>query len=127
MPVYVVINRVGFDNMKAFAAKHAFAFPYVIDETQEVARAYNAQCTPDFFGSTPKMNCNIADGWMPRAYSRWPRLVRGDEANSRDRPWSRGANAPRWVVRSNGRIAGAEPLNWTGFDVRHRIGARAAL
>jgi peroxiredoxin len=39
-----------FDNMKAFAAKHGFTFPYVIDETQEVARAYNAQCTPDFFG-----------------------------------------------------------------------------
>jgi len=39
-----------FDNMKAFAAKHGFTFPYVIDETQDVARAYNAQCTPDFFG-----------------------------------------------------------------------------
>jgi peroxiredoxin len=39
-----------FDNMKAFAAEHSFTFPYVIDETQEVARAYRAQCTPDFFG-----------------------------------------------------------------------------
>jgi peroxiredoxin len=39
-----------FDNMKAFAAKHRFPFPYAIDETQEVARAYGAQCTPDFFG-----------------------------------------------------------------------------
>jgi peroxiredoxin len=39
-----------FDNMKAFAAKHHFSFPYVLDETQEVARAYNAQSTPDFFG-----------------------------------------------------------------------------
>jgi peroxiredoxin len=39
-----------FDNMKAFAAKHHFTFPYVIDETQAVARAYGAQCTPDFFG-----------------------------------------------------------------------------
>jgi peroxiredoxin len=39
-----------FDNMKAFAAKHGFTFPYMIDETQEVARAYDAQCTPDFFG-----------------------------------------------------------------------------
>src|ERR1700751_2771331 len=39
-----------FDNMKAFAAKHGLTFPYVIDETQEVARAYDAQCTPDFFG-----------------------------------------------------------------------------
>ena len=36
--------------MKAFAAKHDFTFPYVIDETQKTARAYDAQCTPDFFG-----------------------------------------------------------------------------
>jgi peroxiredoxin len=39
-----------FDNMKAFAARHSFGFPYVIDETQDVAKAYGAQCTPDFFG-----------------------------------------------------------------------------
>jgi len=39
-----------FDNMKSFAARHGFTFPYVIDETQAVARAYGAQCTPDFFG-----------------------------------------------------------------------------
>ena len=39
-----------FDNMKAFARQHSFSFPYVIDETQGVARAYGAQCTPDFFG-----------------------------------------------------------------------------
>jgi peroxiredoxin len=43
-----------FDNMKAFARKHGLAFPYVIDETQEVARAYRAQCTPDFFGFNAK-------------------------------------------------------------------------
>jgi peroxiredoxin len=39
-----------FDNMKRFAAAHGFGFPYVIDRTQEVARAYGAACTPDFFG-----------------------------------------------------------------------------
>jgi peroxiredoxin len=39
-----------FDNMKAFAAEHGFRFPYVVDESQEVARAYDAVCTPDFFG-----------------------------------------------------------------------------
>ena len=37
-----------FDNMKAFATTHRFTFPYVIDETQEVARTYGAHCTPDF-------------------------------------------------------------------------------
>jgi peroxiredoxin len=39
-----------FDKMKAFAARHGFAFPYLHDESQEVARAYDAVCTPDFFG-----------------------------------------------------------------------------
>jgi peroxiredoxin len=39
-----------FDNMKAFAGRHGFTFPYVIDATQQVARDYGAQCTPDFFG-----------------------------------------------------------------------------
>jgi hypothetical protein len=36
--------------MKAFAARHGFTFPYVIDAAQEVARTYAVQCTPDFFG-----------------------------------------------------------------------------
>ena len=39
-----------FDNMKRFAAEHRFSFPYLIDETQDVARAYGAVCTPDLFG-----------------------------------------------------------------------------
>jgi peroxiredoxin len=39
-----------FDNMKLFAAGHGFPFPYLFDESQEVARAYGAVCTPDFFG-----------------------------------------------------------------------------
>jgi peroxiredoxin len=43
-----------FANMKTFAARHDLSFPYVIDATQEVARAYGAQCTPDFFGFNAK-------------------------------------------------------------------------
>jgi peroxiredoxin len=39
-----------FENMKVFAAAHGMDFPYVIDRTQEIARAYDAVCTPDFFG-----------------------------------------------------------------------------
>ncbi len=39
-----------FDNMKAFAAHHGFTFPYLHDESQAVARAWDAVCTPDFFG-----------------------------------------------------------------------------
>ena len=43
-----------FENMKTFAAEHKFSFPYVMDETQNVARAYCAVCTPDFFGFNAK-------------------------------------------------------------------------
>ena len=39
-----------FDNMKTVAEKQGFTFPYVFDETQAVAKAYGAVCTPDFFG-----------------------------------------------------------------------------
>ena len=39
-----------FDNMKRVAEKLAYPFPYLFDETQDVARAYGAVCTPDFFG-----------------------------------------------------------------------------
>ena len=39
-----------FDNMIKFSKNHNFNFPYVIDETQQVAKTYGAVCTPDFFG-----------------------------------------------------------------------------
>jgi peroxiredoxin len=39
-----------FANMKRFAAAHGFVFPYLHDEDQTVAHAYDAMCTPDFFG-----------------------------------------------------------------------------
>jgi peroxiredoxin len=39
-----------FERMQAFAAQHGFDFPYLYDESQAVARAYGAVCTPDIFG-----------------------------------------------------------------------------
>jgi peroxiredoxin len=39
-----------FDNMRRVAEEHGFPFPYLLDESQQVARAYGAVCTPDFFG-----------------------------------------------------------------------------
>ena len=39
-----------FENMIEFSIKHNFTFPYLFDETQNVAKSYNAVCTPDFFG-----------------------------------------------------------------------------
>jgi hypothetical protein len=37
------------EHLKEMAAELGFTFPYVFDETQEVAKAYSAACTPDFF------------------------------------------------------------------------------
>ena len=39
-----------FANMQRIAREYAFPFPYLLDESQAVARAYGAVCTPDFFG-----------------------------------------------------------------------------
>lgn len=39
-----------FEHMKAYAKAYGFDFPYLFDESQDVARAYGALCTPDFFG-----------------------------------------------------------------------------
>jgi len=39
-----------FENMQKVAIEYNYPFPYLIDESQEVAKAYGAICTPDFFG-----------------------------------------------------------------------------
>jgi peroxiredoxin len=44
-----------FDNMKRVARERKLPFPYVFDETQDAAKAYAAQCTPDFFGFNGKL------------------------------------------------------------------------
>jgi peroxiredoxin len=44
-----------FDNMKRIAEQYQYPFPYVLDETQAVAKAYGAVCTPDFFGFNGKL------------------------------------------------------------------------
>ena len=44
-----------FENMVKFAKENNFNFPYLSDETQEVAKAYDAVCTPDFFGYNKNM------------------------------------------------------------------------
>jgi peroxiredoxin len=44
-----------FDNMKRLAKERQLPFPYALDESQAVARAYGAVCTPDFFGYNAKL------------------------------------------------------------------------
>jgi peroxiredoxin len=46
----VAYPQDSFDNMRRVAADWKFPFPYLYDESQRVARAYGAVCTPDFFG-----------------------------------------------------------------------------
>ncbi len=55
----IIIRMNSPEKMKELAERLEFPFPYLYDETQEVARAYNAACTPDFY---------IFDGWMKLAY-----------------------------------------------------------
>jgi len=44
-----------FENMKRVAREFGYPFPYLVDTTQEVAKAYGAVCTPDFFGYNSKL------------------------------------------------------------------------
>ena len=79
-----------FDNMKRFAAEHGFAFPYLYDQSQEVARAYDAACTPDFFGFNADLKLQYRgrlDASRTRAgrCRRPPRAVPGNERDCGDR------------------------------------------
>lgn len=46
----VTYPQDSFENMQAFAQTHGFSFPYLYDESQDTAKAYDAVCTPDFYG-----------------------------------------------------------------------------
>ncbi|MFK8029386.1 MAG: thioredoxin family protein [Gammaproteobacteria bacterium] len=65
--------------MKAFASQHGFTFPYLVDEDQTVGRAYDAVCTPDFFGFNAKGELQyrgrLDDARMGNADNRTPELV----------------------------------------------------
>lgn len=65
------------EHMAAFAKQHGFTFPYLYDESQEVAIAYKAVCTPDFFlydGDGRLAYCGQFDASRPRTeHSKGPR------------------------------------------------------
>jgi len=44
-----------FENMKKFSSKYNFDFPYLFDNTQEIAKKFKAVCTPDIFGFNKKL------------------------------------------------------------------------
>ena len=102
-----------FDNMKALAHAQRFPFPYVDDETQAVAQAYGAVCTPDFFGfTTATRSCSIAAGWMHPA---------GGGPDGR-------ASSSRRCCRSRETAAGRRQqpsvgcsIKWAAAGVTHRL------
>ncbi|MBK1882930.1 thioredoxin family protein [Luteolibacter pohnpeiensis] len=60
----------GPEKMEEFAAEYGWDFPYLLDESQEVARAYGAACTPDFFlfdGDGKLVYAGQFDGTRPRS------------------------------------------------------------
>ena len=65
--------------MKEFARLHKMSFPYLVDETQQVARAYGAVCTPDFFGLNAagqlQYRGRLDDARMGAADNRQPELL----------------------------------------------------
>jgi len=97
-----------FESMKAVAARHHFPFPYVIDDTQAIARAYGAVCTPDFFGYDKNLKLAYrgrldASGRSPdpsaarELYAAMVAVARGERAPSVQHPsvgcsikWKRG-------------------------------------
>jgi peroxiredoxin len=78
----------GIDNMVAFAQDHKLNFPYLIDEGQDIARAYGAVCTPDpflFFEGKLAFHGRINDALEPDARPTVPimennvrRLLKGE-------------------------------------------------
>ena len=47
---YISFPEDSYENMVQTAKKFGFSFPYLLDETQEIAKKYDSICTPDFFG-----------------------------------------------------------------------------
>jgi hypothetical protein len=103
-----------FDNMKAFAAQHGFTFPYVLDETQDVARAYGAVCTPDFFGFDGDPSR------LPRPAGRVGALAR---PGGRPRTVRRHAvrRAYRQCTRRSASVGGLLDQVETGMTARRRV------
>lgn len=89
------------ENMAQFAQEHGFGFPYLIDESQDIARAYGAVCTPDIFG----FDANDMLGYRGRLDSAGPHPA--DEATQREllaamRQLSQTGEAPRQQYPSMG-------------------------
>jgi peroxiredoxin len=104
-----------FENMKHFAKAHDFPFPYLHDETQTVARAYGAVCTPDFFGYNAdrklKYRGRLDEGRTTRPARGRPESLSRPCVRLRRLVWRRLTKSRLSVARSNGRTNKAESLS----------------
>jgi peroxiredoxin len=67
-----------FENMKIIAKREGFTFPYVFDETQSVAKAYGAICTPDFFGYNANLKLQYRGRLDASGNNAFPGKLRSD-------------------------------------------------
>lgn len=76
---YTLVPSDSPEQMKLFAKQHQFPFPYLVDQEQSVANAYNAVCTPDFFGLNKngelQYRGRLDDVKMDNSDSRTPELL----------------------------------------------------
>ena len=76
---YQYVEEDSPENMKKFAKRHDFAFPYLVDEDQSVGQKYGAVCTPDFFGFNAKGELQyrgrLDNAGMGDASTRTPELL----------------------------------------------------
>ena len=113
-----------FDNMKQFGAQHGFGFPYLIDRTQEIARAYDAvvhagllRLRPRPRPAVPGPARRLADGPGAR---RAPRAPRSHDTGRRDRARARRAAALHGLLDqvARGRLSPAPALRGTAWRRR---------
>ncbi len=90
-----------FPNMRAFATRHGFPFPYLHDETQKIARAYGAVCTPDYFGFNDKLEL-VYRGRLDGGRTEPPKKGAKRELLTAMEAVARGAEAPKQQAPSVG-------------------------
>lgn len=89
------------EKMADFAAAHGWNFPYLIDESQEVAKAYGAACTPDFFLFDHELRLFYA-GQFDASRPKSGQLATGDDLRDAVRTMLDGGAAPERPFPSSG-------------------------
>ena len=103
----------GPEPMKGFAARHRWEFPYLIDASQEVAKAYDAACTPDFF-LTEKNGCLLYAGQFDDSRPRGGRQAPGGDLREAVRRMLAGEQPP------------ARPYPSSGCNIKWKPGGEAS-